>query len=103
MIATLRLSINSSDGIMFYRLWNVKTECNLFLSCFFVVVVFLGIFGVFNLFIMFVNSLDSGPLMKSTLTTELSIQKLSNGINLGNCYFPDSQVKAAAINKNQQL
>lgn len=92
MIVTLRLSISSSDGIMFHRLWYLKTECNLFLGFFF------SFWAFKKLFIMFVNSLDSGRVAKSIVLSrehyhgrickksqqlqELSIQKLSNGIKL---------------------
>lgn len=83
-IVTLRSSISSSDGIMFYRLWYLKIECNLFLSGFFSLG-FLFVW-VFNLFIMFVNSLDSGSVAESRVlsrehthvpTTAGSIQRHS--------------------------
>lgn len=77
---------------------------------------------VFNLFIIFINSLDSRPVIKKRVlsrehthgpTMAGSAKRhrnnrdwvFKNSVMVSNfeTYFPDSQVKEVAINKNQKL
>lgn len=102
-----------------YGTWKLNV---IYFKCFFFFSLGLLFVWIFYLFIMFVNSLDSGSVAKRRVLSrehthgsyngrickkaqqlqELSIQKFSNVLNC-ETYFPYSQVKAVAINKNQQL